>query len=118
LCAGYSWGLSIDAGTATLIAALIGATSTIAVTILTTSQQRTSFPVAAVTSSAARAGACGAAIFLYLIAIAYIGGAIMIASNWNGAYEVFGAVRVAFPIIVGGIFAVASIWATGRILAR
>ena len=118
LCAGYGWSLTTDTGTATLIAALIGAASIIAVTILTTDQQRTSFPADAVAWSAAWALAWAAAIFLYLIAINYIGGAIMIASNWNGANGDFGAVRVAFPIIVGFIFAVASIWATGRILAR
>jgi hypothetical protein len=113
LCAGYGWGLTMDTGAATLIAALIGAASILTVTILTTP-----FPAPAVTSSAARAVAWAGAIFLYFIAINYIGGAIVIATNWNGAYEDFGAVRVAFPIGVGGIFTVASIWATGRILAE
>jgi hypothetical protein len=55
-------------------------------------------------------------MFLYLIAINYISGAILIAVNWNGAYEDFGA--VAFPVLVGGVFVVASIWATGHILAE
>ena len=114
LCAGCGWGLTMDTATATLIAALIGAASTIAVTILTAGQW---FPAAAVTSSAARAVAWGGAILLYLIAINYIGGAIIIATHWNGAYEDFGAVRVAFPVLVGGVFTITSIWATGRILA-
>ena len=114
LCAGCGWGLTTDTATATLIAALIGAASTIAVTILTAGQW---FPAAAVTSSAARAVAWGGAILLYLIAINYIGGAIIIATYWNGAYEDFGAVRVAFPVLVGGVFTITSIWATGRILA-
>jgi hypothetical protein len=118
LCARHGWGLTMDTGTAALIAALIGAASIIIVTILTTRQQPDSFPAPAVTSSAERAVAWGGAIFLYLIAINYIGGAIMMAIKWNGAYEDFGAVRVAFPILVGGIFTVASIWTTERILAR
>jgi hypothetical protein len=113
LCAGYGRGLTMD--TATEIAALIGAASTITVTFLTSRQQRASFPAPAATSPAVQAVAWAGAIFLYLIAINYIGGAIMIALNWKGAYEDFGA--VAFPVLVGGIFMVASIWATGRILA-
>jgi hypothetical protein len=115
LCAGHGWG-PIDAGTAILFAALIGAASTITVTILTGSQQLASFPAPAVTSSAARSVAWGAAIFLYLIAINYGGGAVMAALNWNGAYEDCG--RIALPMLVGGVFSVASIWATGRILAE
>ena len=39
----------------------------------------------------------------------------MAALNSNGVYEEFA--RIAFPILVGGVFSVASIWATGRILA-
>ena len=114
LCAGHGWGL-IDAGTAILIAALIGAASTITVTILTGRQQPASFPATAAPSFATRAVAWGAAIFLYLIAINYGGGAIMAALNWNGAYQDTG--RIAFHVLVGGVFSVASIWATGRILA-
>ena len=110
LCASYGWSLTMDTGAAPQIAALIGAASTIMVTFLTTRQQRASFPA----SSAARAIAWAGATFLYLIAINYIGGAILMAINWNGAYEDFGA--VAFPVLVGGVFMVASIWATGRVL--
>jgi hypothetical protein len=106
----------MDTGAAPQIAALIGAASTITVTFLTTRQQRASFPASAVTSSAAQAIAWASAIFLYLIAINYIGGAVVIAINWNGADTDFGV--VAFPVLVGGIFMVASIWATARILAR
>ena len=112
LCAGYGWSPTMDAGTDLQIAALIGAASTITVTFLTPRQQRASFPA----SSAAPAIAWAGAIFLYLIAINYIGGAILIAINRNGADEDFGA--VAFPVVVGGVFMVASIWTTGRILAR
>jgi hypothetical protein len=110
LCAVYGWSQTTDAGTAPQSAALIGAASTIAVTLLTTS--RASLPA----PSAARAVSWAGAIFLYLIAINYISGAILIAANWNGADEDFGA--VALPVVVGGIFTVASIWATGRILVR
>jgi hypothetical protein len=113
LCASYGWSLTMDTGAAPQIAALIGAASTIMVTFLTTRQQRALFST--LTSSLARAIAWAGAIFLYLIAINYIGGAILIAINWNAAYEDFGA--VAFPVVVGGVFMVASIWATGRILA-
>jgi hypothetical protein len=115
-CSGYGLSLAMDTGTALQIAALIGAASTITVTFLATSQQRASFLAPAVTSAAARASAWAGAIFLYLIAINYIGGAVLIAINRNGAYEDFGA--VAFPVLVGGVFMVTSIWATGRILAR
>jgi hypothetical protein len=101
----------MDTGPAPQIVALIGAASTIAVTFLTTRQQPASFPA----SSATRAIAWAGAIFLYLIAINYVAGAILIAINWNDADEDFGA--VAFPVLVGGVFMVASIWATGRILA-
>ena len=58
LCAGHGWG-PIDAGTAILMAALIGAASTITVTILTGRQQPASFPAPAAPSSAARAVALG-----------------------------------------------------------
>jgi hypothetical protein len=60
-------------------------------------------------------GRLGAAILLYLIAIDYSGGAIMAALNSNGAYA--DLARIAFSILVGGVFSVASFWATGRILA-
>jgi hypothetical protein len=106
----------MDTGTAVLVRALIGAASLITVTILTERQQWASFPaVRAGTSSAARAVAWTAAIFLYLIAINYSGEAIILALNWDGAYEDFA--RIALPFLAGGVFWVASIWATGRILA-
>lgn len=113
-CASHGWG-PIDTGKANLIAAVIGAASIITVTILA-DQQRATVPPSGVTPSAARSVAWGAAVFLYLIAINYGGGAIMAALFWNGAYEDFGA--IAFPILVGGVFSVASIWATGRILGE
>ena len=114
LCADHGWG-RIDARAAILIAALIGAASTITVTILT-ARQRASFPAPAATSSGARAVAWGAAIFLYLIALNYCCEAIMAALKWNGAHDDFGP--IAFAILGGGVFSVASIWATGRILAE
>jgi hypothetical protein len=49
------------------------------------------------------------------IAINYSGEAIIVALNWGGAYEDFA--RIALPFLAGGVFWVASIWATGRILA-
>jgi hypothetical protein len=117
LCAGHGWALTADTGTALPIAALIGAASTIAVTFLTSRRQPASIPAPGVTLSA-WAVAWAGAIFLYLIAINYLGGAIILAINSNGADYDFGAVRVAFPILVGGVFAVASFWVTGRLRAK
>jgi hypothetical protein len=107
LCASHGWG-PMDTGTAILIRALTGATSVITVTILTELQQCASFP-------AARAVAWTAAIFLHVIAINYSGEAIIVVLNWDGVYEDFA--RIALPFLAGGIFWVASIWATGRIFA-